>query len=109
MRRRRYREAGIDPDEGQMAKIRWPNPFATLVVFKDPQTALCLLPAGITFGAFTAVLTGISSSFKTVYGFTEIEVALMFIPMGVGGFISAITTGRLVSYTLFAALMIRSN
>ena len=41
-------------------------------------------------------MTGASASFRDIYDFSDIQVALMFLPVGVGGIASAFTTGKLV-------------
>lgn len=79
-------------------KTRVPNPFSLLFAFWDPQTFLILLPAGLSSGAFNAVLTGASAQFRDIYGFNNIKIALMFIPLGFGGVLSAFTTGRVVDW-----------
>ncbi|RDW56965.1 hypothetical protein BP5796_13032 [Coleophoma crateriformis] len=79
-------------------KFRVPNPLSTLVVFWDIPTALILLVAGLSSGAFNAVMTGASEEFRGTYHFNNIKIALMFIPLGVGGVLSAFTTGRVVDW-----------
>jgi len=104
IRHRNRIRAGLTVDTERIQALReqrriWvPNPLSTLVVFKDKETALILLATGIAFGSTYAVLTGASSLFESFYGFNDIEIALMFIPFGVGSTLSAFTTGRLVDW-----------
>lgn len=42
--------------------------------------------------------TGAASAFSSLYGFDQIQIALMFIPMGAGGVLSAVSSGRLVDW-----------
>jgi MFS family permease len=48
----------------------------------------------------TAVLcsTGASDAFSKQFGFNQLQVSLMFIPIGVGSILSAITVGKLVDW-----------
>lgn len=95
---------GITVDEDKLAALRKnhrliiPNPLSTLAVLKDLEAVLLLLAAGMSITLFYAISTGISESFKTVYGFNELEISLMFLPIGAGAVISAFTTGKLVDW-----------
>lgn len=42
--------------------------------------------------------TGAASAFSSLYDFDQIQIALMFIPMGSGAVLSAISSGRLVDW-----------
>ena len=89
---------GEQKDIQGKVRLRVPNPLSTLVVFWDLQTALILVPAGLSSGAFNAVLTDASEQFRDIYHFNNIKIALMFIPLGAGGILSALTTGRAVDW-----------
>lgn len=95
---------GIAVDEDKIATLRKnhrlviPNPLSTLAVLKDFEAVLLLLAAGMSITLFYAISTGISESFKDVYGFNELEISLMFLPVGAGAVISAFTTGKLVDW-----------
>lgn len=95
---------GIAVDEEKLAALRKnhrlviPNPLSTLAVLKDFEAVLLLFAAGMSITLFYAISTGISESFKNVYGFNELEISLMFLPVGAGAVISAFTTGKLVDW-----------
>lgn len=97
-------KAGIPVDEAKLAKLRenytlhLPNPLKTLVVLFDFETAIILLGAGLALADFYAISTGASSAFRRVYGFDDMQVALMFLPIGAGGIVSAFTTGRAIDW-----------
>jgi len=85
----------------EMAKkyrFRLPNPLSTLRVLLDLESAMLLVATGLGIGCFYAISTGASLAFATNYGFSQIKVGLMFIPIGVGSVLSAFTTGRLVDW-----------
>lgn len=97
-------KAGIPVDEAKLAKLRenytlhLPNPLKTLVVLFDFETAIILLGAGLALADFYAISTGASSAFRRVYGFDDMQVALMFLPIGAGGIVSVFTTGRAIDW-----------
>ncbi|CAD0086413.1 unnamed protein product [Aureobasidium vineae] len=97
-------KAGLHVDEQKQEdlrekyRLRFPNPLSTLVVLTDLESALILIASGLTLSCFYAVSTGASTAFRSVYGFDDMQVALMFIPFGVGGIISAFTTGKAVDW-----------
>ncbi|KAK9246060.1 major facilitator superfamily domain-containing protein [Lipomyces tetrasporus] len=82
----------------QKSKLRFPNPLSTLVVIADLETGLILFATGLALACFYAISTGASSQFRAVYGFNDIQIALMFIPIGAGGLVSAFTTGKVVDW-----------
>lgn len=97
-------KAGLKVNEEKQEKLRqnyqlrFPNPLSTLVVLTDLESALILIASGLSLACFYAISTGASTAFRNVYGFDDLQVALMFIPFGVGGIISAFTTGKAVDW-----------
>lgn len=79
-------------------KLRFPNPLSTLVVVADKESALILVATGLALACFYAIATGASSQFREIYGFNDIQIALMFIPIGVGGLVSVFTIGKAVDW-----------
>jgi len=57
-----------------------------------------LFATGIGVACFYAVSTGASSAFGRLYGFDDMYISLMFLPIGFGSVISAFTTGKLVDW-----------
>lgn len=97
-------KSGIPLDEEKLEeyrknyKLTFPNPLKTLVVLTDLESAIVLLGAGLALADFYAISTGASTAFRKVYGFNDLEVSLMFLPIGAGGILSAFTTGKLVDW-----------
>lgn len=104
IRHKRRRRDGVRVSEEKIAQLRknykfqFPNPLPTLTVVFDKETGLVLLATGLTFACFYAVMTGATTSFQHVYEFNNIQVALMYIPIGAGGTLSAFTTGKIVDW-----------
>ncbi|KAK9482097.1 hypothetical protein V1527DRAFT_500973 [Lipomyces starkeyi] len=66
-------------------KIRFPNPLSTLVIVAEKElSALILFGTGLALACFYAISTSASSQFGQVYGFNDIQIALMFIQLGWG-------------------------
>lgn len=104
IRHRNRKIKGLDADPEKIAEMqrnyafRIPSPMPTLRVVIDLETAVILLATGLMFACFYAVMTGATTSFHEVYHFNDIQSALMYIPIGIGGVLSAFTTGRLVDW-----------
>jgi hypothetical protein len=100
LRKRKSTNASIEASKAptKPQKMKIPNPLSTLQVFAVKQTAMILLPSGIAFGTFYAVFTGASNTFKNIYGFDQLKVSLIYIPLGVGGIVSALSTGEMVDW-----------
>ncbi|EHY52086.1 hypothetical protein HRR83_003348 [Exophiala dermatitidis] len=101
-RRRQKRGQGYDPAEKAALyknyRFRFPNPIPTIMILLDPESLIILVATGLALACFYGISTGASASFKDIYGFNNIQIALMFIPIGVGGMVSAITTGKLIDW-----------
>ena len=79
-------------------KLSIPNPIGTLVVLADFESAILLITNGIGIACFYAISTGASQAFHNLYGFDDLYVSLMFLPIGAGSLISIFTTGKLVDW-----------
>jgi predicted MFS family arabinose efflux permease len=79
-------------------KLSIPNPIGTIIVLGDLESALVLVAVGLPIACFYAISTGASKAFNALYGFNQLEVSLMFLPIGVGGVVSAFTTGKAVDW-----------
>lgn len=101
-RHQRRAKQGIHVDQAKLADLRRnyrltvPNPLSTLKVLSDFESALLLVSVGAGLACFYAVSTGASEAFSTLYGFSDLQVSLMFLPVGAGSVISVFTTGKLV-------------
>ncbi|GFF55511.1 MFS antiporter QDR2 [Aspergillus lentulus] len=104
IRHRRRKRAGLGADQAAIAEYRknyrfqLPNPLPTLLIAFELETGLILLAAGLVFSGFYAVMTGASTSFHEIYGFNDIQSALMYIPIGAGGIVASFVTGPLVDW-----------
>lgn len=97
-RRRKQAKTAHGVEKIERPKLKIPNPLKSLAIVADLETVLILLPAGLASGVLQAVMTDASKQFRETYHYNNIEVSLMFIPLGVGGIISVLTTGKLVDW-----------
>jgi MFS family permease len=104
--RRRLKEGLGPPDYAErdaLAKkrdpLRFPNPLDTLVVAIEKEGFFILFFAGIVYAGFYAILSGMPSQLNQIYGFDELKVGLMYLPMAGGSIVAAFTQGRLVDWS----------
>jgi len=76
--------------------VRFPNPFATLVLLLQPKCGYALLVSGIMYSSFYATMALIPSQFGRIYHFNELQVSLCYIPYGAGALIAAFNRGRMI-------------
>lgn len=127
IRHRHRAEKGLQVDREKQAgfarryKFRFPNPVSTLRVLLDLESAILLFATGLGLGCYYAIRyihlllslslslnltilltqppsTGASVAFSENYGYSQVKIGLMFIPIGAGSVISALTSGRLVDW-----------
>lgn len=79
-------------------KISFPNPINTLKIMFDKTAGLVLLGNGLLFSCYYAVTASLPSQFRAYYGLDDLQIALVFLPFGVGGILSAFTTGRIIDW-----------
>ncbi|KAJ5168320.1 uncharacterized protein N7482_003914 [Penicillium canariense] len=101
-RKREKKGETVSPEE--IAETRknfafcFPSPIPTLKVATDLETGAILLTTGLMYAGFYAVMTGATTTFHEVYHFNNIQTALMYLPLGAGGVVSAFVTGRIVDW-----------
>ncbi|KAK4574091.1 hypothetical protein LTR86_001852 [Recurvomyces mirabilis] len=90
LRHKKRAQDGHVVDEEKKAELRknfkltFPNPLGTLLVLADLESALILIATGLAVSCFYAISTGASVAFRDLYGFDDLYVSLMFLPIGVG-------------------------
>jgi MFS family permease len=77
-------------------KISFPNPMDTLRIVFSKTAGLILLSTSLLFSTAYAVMTSIPSQFSQRYGFDDLQVSLIYLPLAVGSTLSAFTTGKLI-------------
>jgi MFS family permease len=97
---------GIQPDYAardelarKRGRIRFPNPLATLVVATEKEATCVLGFAGIVYAGFYAIISGMPSQLKEIYGYSDLVVGLMYLPISGGSLLAAFTQGKLIDWS----------
>lgn len=81
--------------------IRFPNPFATLVIAFEIEGFLILFYASLVYAGFYAVISGMPSQLSTIYGFNDLIIGLMYLPLAGGSVVAAFVQGRVIDWMWF--------
>jgi hypothetical protein len=98
-------KAGIVPDYAERdalaakRRIKFPNPLATLVVATEKEAAVILIYASIVYAGFYAVMSAMPSQLKAIYGYSDLVVGLMYLPIAGGSLLAAFTNGKLIDWS----------
>ena len=80
------------------SRLHMPNPWPTIKILGNLDSFLVLVTNAFARASFYAITTDASASFHGVYGFDDIQVSLIFIPIGAGGIASALVMARLIDW-----------
>ncbi|KFA75748.1 hypothetical protein S40288_04984 [Stachybotrys chartarum IBT 40288] len=78
-------------------KFKPPNVLDSLLMILEKGTGIILGVSAITFAGFYCISTAMPELFTARYGYSEIEVGLMYLPLAVGSIGSAIIVGPLMN------------
>jgi predicted MFS family arabinose efflux permease len=74
------------------------KPPLSLSLLMQRPGGLIILANGVAFGSYYAVTAGIPAQFETLYGLSDLNIGLCFIPAGLGSLLSATANGLLVDW-----------
>ncbi|KAE8333287.1 major facilitator superfamily domain-containing protein [Aspergillus sergii] len=83
--------------QAQLPK-RMINPLSTLYLLFHLPTGLILLSNGLIFASYYAITAGLPSQLRSIYGLSDLNIGLSFIPMGAGTLLSATFNGIIVDW-----------
>ncbi|KAB8219807.1 citrate synthase-like protein [Aspergillus novoparasiticus] len=83
--------------QAQLPK-RMINPLSTLSLLFHLPTGLILLSNGLIFASYYAITAGLPSQLRSIYGLSDLNIGLSFIPMGAGTLLSATFNGIIVDW-----------
>ncbi len=75
-----------------------PNPLKSLRLLFYLDTAPIILINSITYTTYCCLQASLSSLFIQIYGYTELEAGLIYIPFGAGCLLSSYLSGRLMTF-----------
>ncbi|CZT01192.1 hypothetical protein WAI453_009579 [Rhynchosporium graminicola] len=74
------------------------NPLKSLVLLFDKQTGLPLFYTGLAYAAFNFVISSLQDLVSDIYQLNTLQVGLCYMPLGLGGAMSAVMLSRLVDW-----------
>ncbi|KAE8311770.1 major facilitator superfamily domain-containing protein [Aspergillus transmontanensis] len=83
--------------QAQLPK-RMIKPLSTLSLLFHLPTSLILLSNGLIFASYYAITAGLPSQLRSIYGLSDLNIGLSFIPMGAGTLLSATLNGIIVDW-----------
>lgn len=78
--------------------INFGNPFNSITILFEPLLGLLLGYSAIVFAGFYAIATVMPSQFSRLYGFDDIKVGLMYLPMAGGSVVAAFIVGPTINW-----------
>lgn len=82
----------------QKPKLRFPNPLRALAVALDKGIGLVILYNSLLYLVFIISVSTLSTQFKAIYGYNDLEIGLCYLPYGAGCFIAAISQGYMLDW-----------
>jgi MFS family permease len=75
---------------------RYPNPWSTVKIMCEHETALILLFGALIYAGFYAISTTLTTQFTSIYHLSPTFTGLLFLPQAVGSIFAAFTNGKLL-------------
>lgn len=79
-------------------KIGFGNPLDSLKMLFEPLLGVLLGYSAIVFAGFYAIATVMPSQFERLYGFDDVKIGLMYLPMAGGSVVAAFVTGPAINW-----------
>lgn len=89
------REQGDVP---QRPKLRFPNPLRALAVVVDKGVGLVILYNATLYLVFIISVATLSTQFKNIYGYNDLQIGLCYLPYGAGCLIAALSQGYMLDW-----------
>lgn len=91
---RQEEQAGVP----QKPRLRFPNPLRALAVALDKGVGLVILYNSLLYLVFIISVATLSTQFKEIYGYDDLEIGLCYLPYGAGCFLAAISQGYMLDW-----------
>ncbi|KAK0642048.1 major facilitator superfamily transporter [Cercophora newfieldiana] len=79
-------------------RIRPPNPLSSLRLLADKELFMLLAYSAIVFAGFYAIVTALPSQLAALYGFTDLQIGLMYLPTAGGSLAAAAVVGPAINF-----------
>ncbi|CAN8101802.1 unnamed protein product [Discula destructiva] len=84
--------------DGPRPRLRFPNPLRALTIALDKGIGLVILYNSLLYLVFITSVATLSTQFKTIYGYNDLQIGLCYLPYGAGCFGAAIGQGYLLDW-----------
>ncbi|WYZ45118.1 hypothetical protein EsH8_VIII_000434 [Colletotrichum jinshuiense] len=105
IRRRRLRHnSGLSRSESAAAagqpkrKLRFPNPIRSVKIIFEKEMGLVLAYNSLLYVAFICVAATLGTLFREIYGFTDLELGLCYLPYGAGCVVASLGQGYVLDW-----------
>ncbi|KAL7948787.1 major facilitator superfamily domain-containing protein [Trichoderma barbatum] len=79
-------------------KFKAPNILGSLLMLLEKETGLLLGTSSLVFAGFYCIATAMPTLFKDSYGYDEITVGLMYLPLAFGSILAALVVGHGINW-----------
>ncbi|ORY59749.1 major facilitator superfamily transporter [Pseudomassariella vexata] len=79
-------------------RLRPPNPLRSLQILFELEMFLLLGYGSIIFAGFYAIATAMPAQLADGYGYDELTIGLMYLPLSGGAVVAAVVVGKLMSW-----------
>lgn len=86
------------PSDGPRPKLRFPNPLRALTIAFDKGIGLVILYNSLLYLSFIISVATLSTQFKNIYGYNDLQIGLCYLPYGAGCFGAAIGQGYMLDW-----------
>ncbi|KAI1267032.1 chloramphenicol resistance protein [Xylariaceae sp. FL1019] len=95
----RFRHQVQDPSTTPpKQKLRFPNPLNTLRVLRHKDMAMVLFYNGALFVCFSTVTATLSTQYKQIYGYNDLVIGLLYLPIGGATTLASVGGGMLADW-----------
>jgi hypothetical protein len=91
---RHWEEDGGEPVR---QRGRMPNPLKSLKILLRKDNAVVLLAYGLMYAVYTCIIASLSTLCIEIYGLSEWQAGLIYLPFGLGGTVSTFFSGSLLN------------
>lgn len=84
--------------DGPRPRLRFPNPLRALTIAFDKGIGLVILYNSLLYLVFIISVATLSTQFKAIYGYNDLQIGLCYLPYGAGCFGAAIGQGYMLDW-----------
>ncbi|KAF2759865.1 MFS general substrate transporter [Pseudovirgaria hyperparasitica] len=97
-RTQRKRHEAVDVTVPGQPQFVAPNPFKALLVCFHKDTSVVLTISAVSYAVYYCVQASIPEIYTDLYGLSELEVGLCYLPIGAGVIVGGLVNGKLLDW-----------